>query len=329
MMKVAVLGSNSFSGSDFIDLLLEDGGYEVLGVSRSPEKARVFLPYLARDRTNFRFLQADMNHDVERLLSDLDSMRPQVVVNFAAQSEVGPSWQYPEHWFQTNTVALAKLVKALKDRQYLERYVHISSPEVYGTCNHSVTEDQPFAPSTPYAASKAAADMLLSTFAAQFGFPVITIRTTNVYGAHQQLFKIIPRSFIYLRKGRTIQLHGGGKAVKSYIHVRDASRGLIAAITRGKIGEIYHFSPDQGYEVRDIVRKICTLSGQRFESATESVGERVGQDAAYLVDSSKARREFGWRTEVDIETGLEEVGAWIDRNWKHIDEMTHEYVHHP
>lgn len=329
MMKVAVLGSNSFSGSDFIDLLLEKGGYRVLGVSRSPEKSPVSLPYLARRRDNFRFLRADLNRDLDLLLSALDDLKPEIVVNFAAQSEVAPSWQHPEHWFETNTVSLAKLVNKLKDRRYLQRYIHISSPEVYGTCDRSVTENQPFAPSTPYAASKAAADMLLSTFAAQFKFPVITIRTTNVYGAHQQLFKIIPRSFIYLRTGKTIRLDGGGTAVKSYIHIRDASRGLLDAMTRGRIGEIYHFSPDRGYEVRDIVRRICLLSGKKFESATEVAAERVGQDAAYLVDSNKARREFGWRPEVDMDDGLEGVGAWIDRNWEHIGKMAHEYVHQP
>jgi dTDP-glucose 4,6-dehydratase len=326
-MKVAVLGSNSFSGSDFIDLLLEKGGYEILGSSRSPEKSSVMLSYRARATGNFRFLQADFNSDLETLVAALDDFAPEVVVNFAAQSEVGPSWQHPEHWFQTNTVSLAKLLIALKDRRYLARYIHISSPEVYGTCNHAVTEEQPFAPSTPYAASKAAADMLIATFAAQYRLPATTIRTTNVYGAHQQLFKIIPRCFIYLRTGRMIQLHGGGKAVKSFIHIRDASRGLLAVMTRGEIGALYHFSPDRGYEVREVVRTICDLLGRDFARVTEVVADRLGQDAAYLVDSSKARRELGWRPEVTIEEGLKGVGAWIDKNWDAIRVMPHEYTH--
>ena len=326
-MKIAVLGSNSFSGSDFIDLLLEDGGYDVLGSSRSPEKSPVMLPYRARHSRRFRFLQADFNRDLEGLVAALDGFAPEVIVNFAAQSEVGPSWQHPEHWFQTNTVSLAKLLNALKDRRYLTRYVHISSPEVYGTCDHAVTEEQPFAPSTPYAASKAAADMLIATFAAQYKMPVTTIRTTNVYGAHQQLFKIIPRSFIYLRTGRTIQLHGGGKAVKSFIHIRDASRGLLAALKRGKAGALYHFSPDRGYEVREVVQTICRLLGKDFTRVTEVVADRPGQDAAYLVDSSKARRDLGWRPEISLEEGLKGVGAWIDKNWDTIRIMPHEYTH--
>src|SRR5581483_11247187 len=105
----------------------------------------------------------------------------------------------------------------LRKQTYLGRYLHVSSPEVYGTCEGTVTESAPMNPSTPYAASKASADLLLETFRKQFRFPLLTVRGTNVYGARQQLFKIIPRTVIYLKSGRRIELHGGGKAVKSYI----------------------------------------------------------------------------------------------------------------
>src|SRR5689334_3133848 len=149
-----------------------------------------------------------MNRDMPEILSLLDAERPEMIVNFAAQSEVAPSWEHPEHWFQTNTVALARLVNHLRRQHYLRRYLHVSSPEVYGTCSGNVTESAPLNPSTPYAASKAAADMLLETYRKQFGFPLVSVRATNVYGARQQLFKIIPRSAIYMRLGKKIQLHG-------------------------------------------------------------------------------------------------------------------------
>lgn len=118
----------------------------------------------------------------------------------------------------TNAVAIAKLSNFLKDQQWLEKYVHISSPEVYGTCKGVVKEDAPLNPSTPYAASKAAGDFMLFSLVKNFRFPLVMIRSTNVYGAHQQLFKIIPRSVIYIKMGKKIELHGGGRAVKSYIH---------------------------------------------------------------------------------------------------------------
>ena len=137
LRKVAVIGSNSFSGSDFIDLLLEDPSTQVLGISRSPEKSGLFIPYKCRGEARFRFRQFDLNKHPDEIIQALDAFEPQYVVNFAAQSEVGPSWEHPEHWFETNTVGLAKLINKLKNRDYLERYVHISSPEVYGTAARS------------------------------------------------------------------------------------------------------------------------------------------------------------------------------------------------
>ncbi|MEZ2225967.1 GDP-mannose 4,6-dehydratase [Microcoleus sp.] len=327
--KIAVLGSNSFSGSDFVDLLLEDSQNEIVGISRSAEKEPLFLPYLRHKNPNFKFHQFDFNGDMPQILQALDEFAPEYIVNFAAQSEVAPSWVHPDHWFQTNTVALAQLINHLKDRKYLQRYVHISSPEVYGTCEGNVTELSPMNPSTPYAASKAAADMLLSTYYKNFQFPLVTVRATNVYGAYQQLFKIIPRSAIYLKLGKTIQLHGGGHAVKSYIHIRDVSRGELAVMEKGKVGEIYHLSPDRGYAVREVVQTICEAMNRSFAESTETVAERLGQDAAYVIDSTKARTELGWKSEISLNDGVARVIKWVEEIWDEIEQQSLEYVHKP
>ncbi len=327
-MKILVLGANSFSGQDFTDLLLDDPAFEVLGVSRSPERGPLFLRYKERaDLSRYRYVQADLNADMDRLLALLDAEKPEAVVNFAAQSEVAPSWEKPEHWFQTNTVALARLVNHLRGKTYLKRYLHVSSPEAYGTCEGNVTENQPFNPSTPYAASKAAADMLLSVYNKQYGFPLLTVRATNVYGARQQLFKIIPRTAIYVKQGKTVELHGGGTAVKSYIHVRDVSRGELAILKKGRLGEVYHLSPDAGVAVKDVVKKVCALSGKDFATATKTVGERPGQDKAYLLDSAKARTELGWAPTITLDEGLREVAAWVDARWAEIQREPLEYRH--
>jgi dTDP-glucose 4,6-dehydratase len=328
--KVVVLGANSFSGQDFVDLLLDGPDYTVLGVSRSPERSRAFLRYKQRrDLSAYRYHQLDLNADHTKLCALLDGERPDYIVNFAAQSEVAPSWEHPEHWFETNTVALARLINRLRKQTYLRRYLHISSPEAYGNCVGSVTEDSPLAPSTPYAASKAAADMLLSTYQRAYGFPVVTVRATNVYGARQQLFKIIPRSVIFLRLGRKIQLHGGGRAVKSYIHIRDVSRGEMDVLENGEIGKIYHLSPDHGVAVQDVVRMVCERMGKSFEQCTEVVDERPGQDAAYVIDSGRARRQLGWTPKVSLEAGLAEVIDWVDANWNEIRTMPLTYQHKP
>jgi dTDP-glucose 4,6-dehydratase len=327
--KVVVIGSNSFSGSDFVDLLLENGRYEVVGISRSPEKSPLFLPYKSHVQAYFKFYRMDMNKDMSRIIQLIESFEPDHVVNFAAQSEVAPSWKNPGQWYQTNAVALTELIHVLKDFKFLKRYVHISSPEVYGTCEGVVKEDAPMNPSTPYAASKAAGDMSLFTYVKNYNFPLVMIRSTNVYGAHQQLFKIIPRSVIYIKMGKTIELHGGGQAVKSYIHIRDISRGELAAMENGKPGEIYHLSPDEGITVKDVVRIICEKMKVPFDKAAKTVEERLGQDAAYVIDSTRARNEFGWKPTISMEDGLSGVVNWIEQGWDEIKKQPLEYIHKP
>lgn len=327
MKKILVIGSNSFSGSDFIDLLLEKDNYEVIGVSRSNEKSPLFLPYKSRSSKRFTFHQIDLNRDLEKLDALFDLFQPEYVVNFAAQSEVAPSWQYPHHWFQTNAVSLTHLANILKDKKWLKKYVHISSPEVYGTCEGFIKESAPLNPTTPYAASKAAGDLSLFTFYKNFHFPLVMIRATNVYGPHQQLFKIIPRSAIYMLKKTRIPLHGGGLAVKSYIHVRDVSRGELLAMENGKVGEIYHLSPDGGVSVREVVDRVAIKLGVAFDQVVDCVEERLGQDKAYTIDSTRAREELHWKPQVSLEEGLSQTVDWVVKNFESIERYPLEYVH--
>ncbi|MBF0354352.1 MAG: GDP-mannose 4,6-dehydratase [Alphaproteobacteria bacterium] len=328
--SLLVIGANSFSGQDFVDLALAETDLKIIGVSRSPQRTPLFLRYLARsDLARYSYHQLDMNQDIVALLALIDRERPSHIINFAAQSEVAPSWDHPEHWFQTNTVALSRLVNHLRNADYLERYLHISSPEAYGSCSGNVTEETHDNPSTPYAASKAAADMLIRVYQKQYGFPASFIRATNVYGARQQLYKIIPRTAIYLRLGKTIDLHGGGRAVKSYIHIRDVSRGELSALLKGRIGQMYHLSPDAGVAVRDVVRMICETQGHDFETATRTVDERAGQDAAYVIDSTLARREFGWKPQIAMQEGVFEVVDWVNSNFDDILRLPLAYEHKP
>lgn len=153
------------------------------------------------------------------------------------------------------------------------------------------------------------------------------IRATNVYGAHQQLFKIIPRSAIYIKLGKKIELHGAGVAIKSYIHIRDVSKGELLAMEMGRKGEIYHLSPDQGVAVRDVVSTICRKMNIDFAQATLTVQERLGQDRAYTIDSSKARREFGWAPTISLDDGIKQTVSWIENNFEAIQQQPLCYVH--
>jgi dTDP-glucose 4,6-dehydratase len=327
--KVAVIGSNSFSGSDFIDLLLEEKNYEVLGLSRSPEKNEIFLPYKRHHGSAFRFHALDLNRHMKEILGLLDAFRPDWIVNFATQSEVAPSWENPEHWFQTNCVAFSKLVNHLAGQNYLERYLHISTPEVYGNCRGAVLEDAPMNPSTPYAVSRAAQDMFLKIMNQRSGFPVETVRAANVYGAHQQLWKIIPRAVIYAKSGRKIPLHGGGFASRSFIHIRDVSRAELAVLERGKIGAVYHLSTGENLEVREVVRRICGALGCSFEACTESVGDRPGSDLVYRLDTTRTHGDLGWTPAMGLDEGIEEVIQWIHDSWDSIRTQSLEYAHTP
>lgn len=322
-----MIGSNSFSGSDFIDLLLEKKNYDVMGVSRSAEKSSLFLPYKKRNSKQFQFHQIDLNRDLEKFNQIIDAFKPDYIVNFAAQSEVAPSWENPHHWFQTNAVSLTNLANLLKDKKFLKRYVHISSPEVYGTCEGKISEEAPLNPTTPYAASKAAGDLSLFTFYKNFNFPLVMVRATNVYGAYQQLFKIIPRSMIYVKQGKKIELHGGGNAVKSYIHVRDVSNGEFLIMEKGRIGQIYHLSPDQGIPVKKVVATICDQMNVSFETATTVAEERLGQDKAYVIDSTKARTELDWKSMISLQEGLQRTLDWVLQNYREISQQPLSYIH--
>lgn len=321
-----VIGSNCFTGSHIVDALLGNPDNKVVGVSRSPEYKDLFLPYKQRRPDNFQFIQIDVKRSPESLAALLAELKPQVVINVAALSEVALSNESPVEYFETNTVAAVRLGNYLRKCSYLERYVHISSAEVFGSCGEPATERTRFNPSTPYAVSKAAADMYLNTLFSTFRFPAILIRSTNVYGKHQQLFKIIPRSVIFLKLGRKIELHGGGRAVKSFIHVRDVVRGLILALERGAPGT-YHFTVPSQQTVGDVVRCVCTLMGQDFARCTTEIGERLAQDARYWLDCSKATGELGWAPCVPFEHGVREVIDWIETNWSVVQSEPLVYMH--
>ena len=321
-----VIGSNCFTGSHIVDLLLDDPSNQVVGISRSPEYKNIFLPYKRRTKPSFRFYQLSLVAQFEKIAQLLDELKPQVVINVAALSEVALSNERPIEYFEVNTLGVVKLSNYLRTRTYLEKYVHFSSAEILGSCLQPATEETPFHPSTPYAVSKAAADLYLNTLINNFQFPSILIRSTNVYGKHQQLFKIIPRTIIYLKLGRTIELHGGGTAVKSFIHIRDVARGVKSAIERGMAGT-YHFSVPSEKTIVEIVRRICELMGYDFDESVRFVGERLGQDTRYWLDCSKSHKELGWDPQESFDQGVQEVIEWVENNWSVIQQEPLVYLH--
>ncbi|MDC1005760.1 GDP-mannose 4,6-dehydratase [Opitutales bacterium] len=328
MSKFAVIGSNSFSGSSFIKYLLKNG-HEVVGISRSVELDPVFLGYKREKLENFSFYQLDLNKNLSEVSSVLGDYRPDYIVNFAAQGMVAQSWEHPGDWFQTNTVATIKLHDELRKFDWLRKYIHISTPEVYGSCEGHVLESQPFNPSTPYAVSRAAADMSLLSFIKSYNFPVVFTRAANVYGEHQQLYRIIPRAILFFLTNKTLKLHGGGTSIRSFIHIDDVCKGTELAAIRGKTGDVYHFATTQNISIRSLVKLIAQELLVDFESNVEIIGERLGKDAAYLLDCSLAQRNLFWQPEISLQEGLERTKNWIRDNIENLSEQEQDYIHKP
>ena len=330
--RIFVIGSNSFTGASFVDFLLGQGR-EVFGTSRSPEAARCFLPYRWSTQrpagASFRFGQFDLNHELAALTDAIRDFQPAYVVNFAAQSMVAESWLHPQHWYQTNVVANVKLHEQLRKMPFLRKYVHVSTPEVYGSCSGNVTEGQPFNPSTPYAASRAACDLHLLTFFKQYRFPVTFTRAANVYGAGQQLYRIIPRTIFFIKTGRRLQLHGGGRSVRSFIHARDVAEGTLRVAEQAPAGECYHFSTGLYLSIRELVERICSRMGVQFSEVVDVVGDRPGKDAAYLLDSTKARQTLGWADQISSDQGVDETIAWVESQLGELKQQPADYQHKP
>ena len=328
MDTVFIVGSNSFSGASFVDFALKKGA-RVIGISRSVQPSPAFLPYKWHPHSKFIFKQLDLNQDLFAISSLIREVKPSFVVNFAAQSMVGESWENPGDWLMTNAVSTVKLHDELRKLEFLKRYVHISTPEVYGSCSGFVNENFPFNPSTPYAVSRAAADMSLKTFSETYNFPVVTTRAANVYGPGQQLYRIIPRTILFILLGRKLQLHGGGASTRSFIHIRDVSDATWRIMKGGNNGDTYHISTNEIISIRDLVAQICIRLNVRFEDHIEIVGERLGKDSAYHLESSKVRAELDWRDQISFEQGLDECISWVRNNFEALKASNYNYIHKP
>ena len=327
--KYLILGSNSFSGATFADCLAA-GGHDVLATSRSDEPHRAFLPYTWQSRPGtVRFRRIDLNHDLDALKELLKSERPAHIVNFAAQSMVGESWLHPDHWMMTNVVAIVRLQELLRNYDGLERYVHVTTPEVYGSTDGWVKEGAAFNPSTPYAVSRAAADMSLRAYFANYGFPVLFTRAANVYGPGQQLYRIVPRTILAAMGGQKLRLDGGGKSVRAFIHMIDVADATQRIARHGKLGDSYHISGYELVSIRVLVEMIVKRLGKSFDDCGEIGPERPGKDAAYMLDSVKLRTELGWRDTLSLEQGIDDVIRWAERFGDDLASLPAKYEHKP
>ena len=326
--KVLVIGSNSFSGSNFINYSLSNLK-NVVGISRSDEYNKIMLPYKFNQNLNkFKFYKLDVNKHINKILDLVDNFKPEVVINFSAQGEVRNSWMFPEQWYATNCISIVNMTSKMVKRKFIRKYISVSTPEVYGNTKKNLIENHNYYPSTPYAASKLAGDLHLITLFKKYNFPVIFSRSANIYGPCQQLYRIIPRTIIFLKMRKEIELHAKGKTKRSFIHIKDVVNAICNLIDFGNIGQVYHIAPQNNeISIYNLVKLICNMMGCDFMSSVKLITENYGQDSLYSLNSDKIRNETSWSEKISFEEGINDTIKWISDNWEIISNMPHEYIH--
>jgi dTDP-glucose 4,6-dehydratase len=171
--------------------------------------------------------------------------------------------------------------------------------------------------------------MSLLSFIKAYNFPVVFTRAANVYGEHQQLYRIIPRTILFFLTGKKLQLHGGGTSIRSFIHIDDICEGTQRAAEQGNNGEVFHFATSENISIRSLVEKISKHMGVRFEDHVEVVGERLGKDAAYLLDCTLSKERLQWEPRISLEEGLDRTTRWVKDNLESLLRQPIDYVHKP
>lgn len=307
-MKVAVLGGGGCFALNFVSHL-DDNSIEHFGIGRSLEKDPAFWQV----SHHYRYRALHLSFNREAICAVLDTERPDIVVNFAAQGEGAASFgENAPDYFQTNTVALVRLVCELRKRNYLKRFIQIGSSEVYGSPDAPARETDLLNPTSPYSVSKAAFDLYLQSMWKTAAFPMNIIRPSNCYVEGQQLYRVIPKTMVCALKGEKLELHGGGVAQKSYLHASDLSRAVLDVIYKAPAGSIYNVGPAEPITIRDLVEMIAQTVGIPFAELVKEAPDRIGQDAKYHLNCD-AIKALGWSQTISLAEGLQAMYEWVKR----------------
>jgi dTDP-glucose 4,6-dehydratase len=325
-----VTGGAGFIGGNFVLRAVGDG-IKVVNLDA--------LTY-AGNRDTLASLEGNANHvfvhgdigDRELVAKLLAGHRPDAVVNFAAESHVDRSIDGPAAFIQTNVVGTLALLEAVRDHwKSLEgiakrdfRFLHVSTDEVYGTLGDTGTfrEDTPYAPNSPYSASKAASDHLVRAFHHTYGLPVLTTNCSNNYGPYHFPEKLIPLVIARALAGEALPVYGDGRQVRDWLFVADHCEAIRIVLAKGRVGETYNVGGNSEKQNIEVVKAICALLDQRRpredgkprESQIAHVADRPGHDRRYAIDASKLRDELGWEPQYTFERGIAETVDWYLAN---------------
>ncbi|MBN2028070.1 MAG: dTDP-glucose 4,6-dehydratase [Actinobacteria bacterium] len=305
-MRLLVTGGCGFIGSNFIRLVLEEHSEdEVLNLDK--------LTY-AGNPENLRDVEGDPRYSFQQGdICDADDVgkafawNPDMVINFAAETHVDRSITSPEDFVKTDVLGTYRLLEQVREMGV--RFMQISTDEVYGSISEgSFSEESPLQPNSPYAASKAGADLLVRSYVRTYGIDAVIARSSNNYGPYQYPEKVIPLFVTNLLEGRRVPLYGEGRNIRDWLYVRDNCRGLDLVLRSGQSGEAYNVGAGQEKTNLELTRAILEIMGKGEESI-QNVPDRLGHDLRYSVETSKIKA-LGWSPRMDFESGLQRTVQW-------------------
>jgi dTDP-glucose 4,6-dehydratase len=269
----------------------------------------------------------------------LDEQRPQIIVHFAAESHVDRSILGPAEFIRTNIEGTFQLLEAVRgywselpaEQQRAFRFLHVSTDEVYGSltpAEHAFTEETPYAPNSPYSASKAASDHLVRAYYHTYGLPTLTTNCSNNYGPRQFPEKLIPLVILNALKGKPLPIYGDGQNVRDWLYVADHCSAIRAVLERGQVGGTYNIGGEQEKSNLDVVQTVCSILDELvpaehpYADLIAFVKDRPGHDRRYAMDISKIRRELGWHPIETFSTGMRKTVKWYIDNNEWIEHVT-------
>ncbi len=324
-MKILVTGGAGFIGSNFIYLLLEERPeWNIVCIDCLTYAANFHTLNKALESENFKFYKEDIRNR-KGVFKIFEIEKPDIVVNFAAESHVDRSIENPSIFLETNILGTQVLMDAC--REYgIQRFHQVGTDEVYGDLpldrpDLFFTEETPIHTSSPYSTSKAAADLLVMAYHRTYSLPVTISRCSNNYGPYQFPEKLIPLMINNATHNKPLPVYGDGKNVRDWLYVKDHCYGILAVLERGKVGEVYNLGGHNEKSNIDIV-KIILKELNKPESLITYVKDRKGHDLRYAIDPAKATRDLGWKPSTMFKDGIRSTIQWYKENTNWMDECT-------